>query len=140
MRSERRSPRPQHEARSVVEDAEKWEGNNGAIQRVFEALSSAPRRKILAYLAHSSLTAGEIAARFDMSKPSISQHLSILEAAGLIARERHGQFIHYSLVENNLVNTLNGFVQEVCPVARPIKRESKALAAGRADTPPASDD
>lgn len=124
----------------MVEDAEKSEGNSGAIQRVFEALSSAPRRKILAYLAHSSLTAGEIAARFDMSKPSISQHLNILEAAGLIARERHGQFIHYSLVENNLVNTLNGFVQDVCPVARPIKRESKALAAGRADTPPASDD
>ncbi|MBM2712195.1 winged helix-turn-helix transcriptional regulator [Mesorhizobium caraganae] len=106
------------------------------MQRVFEALSSQPRRKILAYLAHSSLTAGEIAARFDMSKPSISQHLSILETAGLIARERQGQFIRYSLVQNNLVNTLNGFVQDVCPVSRPIKRESKELA-GRIDGSPA---
>lgn len=114
-------------------DAEMAVGANGAIQRVFEALSSAPRRKILAYLAHSSLTAGEIAARFDMSKPSISQHLSILETAGLIANERHGQFIHYSLVENNLVNTLNGFVQDVCPVARPIKKESKSRAGGKVD-------
>lgn len=103
----------------------------GAIQRVFEALASAPRRRILAYLSHSSLTAGEIAARFDMSKPSISQHLNILEVAGLISRRREGQFVHYSLVENNLVNTLNGFVQDVCPVARPIKRESKVLAAGK---------
>ncbi|WJI54810.1 MULTISPECIES: metalloregulator ArsR/SmtB family transcription factor [unclassified Mesorhizobium] len=111
-------------------------GASSAIQRVFEALSSQPRRKILAYLAHSSLTAGEIAARFDMSKPSISQHLSILETAGLIARERQGQFIRYSLVQNNLVNTLNGFVQDVCPVSRPIKRESNNLASGKVDPKP----
>jgi DNA-binding transcriptional ArsR family regulator len=123
-----------------IPDAEASAGASGAIQRVFEALSSAPRRKILAYLAHSSLTAGEIAARFDMSKPSISQHLSILETAGLIARERQGQFIHYSLVENNLVNTLNGFVQDVCPVARPIKKESKELAETRPPKEPTSGD
>ncbi|TPM30652.1 metalloregulator ArsR/SmtB family transcription factor [Mesorhizobium sp. B2-3-3] len=120
-----------------LRDSETAASGSGAIQRVFEALSSQPRRKILAYLAHSSLTAGEIAARFDMSKPSISQHLSILETAGLIAKERQGQFIHYSLVQNNLVNTLNGFVQDVCPVSRPIKRESKDLAGGKADANPA---
>jgi len=108
--------------------AEAEQMSTSVAQRVFEALSSAPRRKILAYLSHTTLTAGEIAGRFDMSKPSISQHLSVLEAAGLIAKEKRGQFIHYSLVENNLVNTLNGFVQDVCPVGRPIKRESKALA------------
>lgn len=101
---------------------------DGAFQRVFEALASAPRRRILAYLAHTSLTAGEIAARFNMSKPSISQHLSVLEVAGLIAKERRGQFIHYSLIPNNLTNTLTGFAQGVCPVGRPLKRESKALA------------
>ena len=101
---------------------------DGAFQRVFEALASAPRRRILAYLSHASLTAGEIAARFEMSKPSISQHLSVLETAGLIAKERRGQFIHYSLIPNNLTNTLTGFAQEVCPVGRPLKRESKALA------------
>lgn len=104
---------------------------DGSFQRIFEALASAPRRRILAYLAHTSLTAGEIAARFDMSKPSISQHLNVLENAGLIAKKRQGQFIHYSIVPNNLANTLNGFVQDVCPVARPIKRESKALADGK---------
>ncbi|KZD23051.1 metalloregulator ArsR/SmtB family transcription factor [Tardiphaga robiniae] len=110
--------------------ADVWLGG-ASIQRVFEALASAPRRKILAYLAHTSLTAGEIAARFDMAKPSISQHLSVLENAGLITKRRQGQFIHYSLVENNLVNTLDGFVQDVCPVRRPIKGESKALASGK---------
>jgi DNA-binding transcriptional ArsR family regulator len=65
-----------------------------------------------------------------MSKPAVSQHLSILEAAGLIRREKQGQFVHYSLIENNLVNTLNGFVQEVCPVGRPIKKESQARTRG----------
>lgn len=107
--------------------------SNGSFQRVFEALASAPRRRILAYLAHTSLTAGEIAARFEMSKPSISQHLGILENAGLIAKERQGQFIHYSIIPNNLANTLNGFVQDVCPVARPIKKESRQIADARID-------
>ena len=104
------------------------DGSVSAAQRVFYALSSAPRRKILAYLSASSLTAGEIADRFSMSKPAVSQHLSVLETAGLIRREKQGQFVHYSLIENNLVNTLNGFVQEVCPVGRPIKKESQARA------------
>ena len=94
---------------------------------VFEAIASAPRRKILAYLAEAELTAGEIASRFDMTKPSISKHLSILENAGLIRGTREGQFIRYALVRENIVNTLNGFVQEVCPVSRPLKRESRVL-------------
>ncbi len=101
-----------------------------SIQRVFNALSSPARRKILAYLSASSLTAGEIADRFDMTKPSVSQHLGVLEGAGLISKEKRGQFVHYALVENNLVNTLNGFVQEVCPVGRPLKRESRNRAKG----------
>ncbi len=94
---------------------------------VFEALASTPRRKILAYLSEAELTAGEIASRFDMTKPSISKHLSILEGAGLITSRREGQFIRYALVRDNLVNTLNGFVQEVCPVSRPLKRESRKI-------------
>jgi ArsR family transcriptional regulator, arsenate/arsenite/antimonite-responsive transcriptional repressor len=94
---------------------------------IFEALASTPRRKILAYLAEAELSAGDIAARFEMSRPAISKHLSILENAGLIRSERRGQFIHYALVRDNLVNTLNGFVQEVCPVSRPLKRESRRM-------------
>ena len=100
----------------------------GSAQRVFNALSSLHRRKILAYLSASSLTAGEIAERFNMSKPSVSQHLTVLENAGLIAKEKRGQFVHYTIVTNNLINTLNGFAQEVCPVSRPLKRESEGKA------------
>ena len=98
---------------------------------VFEALASTVRRKILAYLSATELTAGEIAERFAISKPSISKHLSVLENAGLIASERRGQFIYYRLVRDNLMNTLNGYLLEVCPVSRPLKRESARLAKSR---------
>ena len=101
------------------------------MQRVFEALSSTTRRKILAYLAHAELTAGEIAARFDISKPAVSQHLSVLEAAGLVRSDKRGQFVHYQLVRDSLVNTLNDFVQEVCPVSKPLKTEKRRLAKTR---------
>lgn len=101
------------------------------MNKVFEALASTPRRKILAYLAEVDLTAGEIAARFEMSKPAISKHLQILENAELVTSEKRGQFVHYSLVRENLVNTLNGFVQKVCPVSTPLRRESAELGRNR---------
>lgn len=101
------------------------------MQKVFEALASVPRRKILAYLAHTELNAGDIAARFDMSKPAVSQHLSVLENAGLVKSEKRGQFVYYRLVPDNLANTLNAYVQEVCPVARPLKAESAKIARQR---------
>jgi DNA-binding transcriptional ArsR family regulator len=97
------------------------------MDRIFNALASTARRKILAYLSASDLTAGEIASRFSMSKPAISKHLQILESAGLVKAEKEGQFVRYSLIRDSLVNTLNGYVQEVCPVSRPLKRESARL-------------
>lgn len=101
------------------------------MQKVFEALASIPRRKILAYLAHAELSAGEIASRFNISKPAVSQHLAVLENAGLVASEKRGQYVYYRLVPDNLANTLNGYVQEVCPVSRPLKAESAKIAKER---------
>ncbi len=98
------------------------------MQKIFEALASTPRRKILAYLSHAELSAGEIASRFEMSKPAVSQHLAVLENAGLVASEKRGQFVYYRLMSDNLTNTLNAYVQEVCPVSRPLKAESARLA------------
>ncbi|HAD83416.1 MAG: metalloregulator ArsR/SmtB family transcription factor [Brevundimonas sp.] len=103
------------------------------MQRVFEALSSPVRRKILAYLTHAEMTAGEIAAKFEISKPAVSQHLSVLETAGLVQSEKRGQFVHYSLVRDHLANTLNSYVQEVCPVSRPLKQDSAEVARARRD-------
>lgn len=102
------------------------------MEKVFEALASTPRRKILAYLSEIDLTAGEIAARFDMSKPAISKHLQILENAGLIRGEKRGQYVHYSLAREHLANALNGFVQKVCPVSVPLKKESARIKRARA--------
>ncbi len=104
------------------------------MDKIFEALASTPRRKILAYLSEADLTAGQIADRFKMSKPAISKHLSILENAGLVRRERRGQFIHYGLAPENLTNTLNSFVQQVCPVSRPLRRESHVLKEAQSNT------
>lgn len=98
------------------------------MQLIFEALASPVRRKILAYVAHHELNAGEIASRFEMSKPSISQHLQLLEHAGLVRSEKRGKYIYYRQVPDTLASTLTGFVQEVCPIGGSIRRESVALA------------
>jgi len=99
---------------------------------VFDALASRPRRRILAYLSEVALSTTDLAERFTMSAPAISRHLSILENAGLVTSERRGQFVYYKLNGANLVNTLTGYAFEVCPVGRPLKRESRALKAKRA--------
>ncbi len=77
------------------------------------------------------MNAGDIAARFEMSKPAVSQHLAVLENAGLIESEKRGQFVYYRLVPASLANTLNSYVQEVCPVSRPLKAESAKAAKER---------
>lgn len=99
-----------------------------SIQIIFEALASPVRRKILAYVAHHEMNAGDIASRFEMSKPSISQHLQLLEHAGLVRSEKRGKYVYYRQVPDTLASTLTGFVQEICPVGGPIRRESAALA------------
>jgi DNA-binding transcriptional ArsR family regulator len=94
--------------------------------RIFDALGSTPRRQILAFLSKGELTTAELAERFEMTAPSISRHLSVLENAGLVRSERQGQRVLYSLVADNLVNTLTGFALEICPVGGPLKREARA--------------
>jgi DNA-binding transcriptional ArsR family regulator len=102
-----------------------------SLDKIFEALASAPRRQILAYLSEAELSTSELAERFSMSAPAISRHLSVLENAGLVSSERRGQFVLYKLVRDNLVNSLTGYALELCPVGRPLKRESRALARKR---------
>lgn len=98
-----------------------------ALDLVFEALASGPRRQILAYLSETRLSTSDLTERFAMSAPAISRHLSVLENAGLVTRVREGQFVYYQLNRDHLVNTLTGYAFEVCPVAGPLKRESRAL-------------
>lgn len=64
---------------------------------VFKALADPTRRKILDLLRDKDLTAGEIAEQFALTKPSISNHLSILKAAELVMSEKQRQYMIYSL-------------------------------------------
>ena len=64
---------------------------------VWSALADPTRRKILTLLKAQDLNAGEIAEQFNMTKPSISHHLSILKQAELVSAQKQGQNIVYSL-------------------------------------------
>jgi ArsR family transcriptional regulator, repressor of sdpIR and other operons len=64
---------------------------------VFKALSDPTRREILRLLAGGEKSAGELAEKFDMTKPSMSHHFSVLKEADLIISRREGQQIFYSV-------------------------------------------
>lgn len=64
---------------------------------VWKALADPSRRKILELLKQRDMNAGEIAAEFNMTKPSISNHLNILKQADLVDSEKQGQNVMYSI-------------------------------------------
>ena len=66
-------------------------------QEIFRALSDPNRRRILEILKKGSLTAGEIAERFDISMASLSHHYAVLRSAELVRSEKRGQQVVYSL-------------------------------------------
>lgn len=63
----------------------------------FKALADPTRREILALLRRGELTAGTLAEKFDMTKPSMSHHFAVLKEADLITSRREGQQIWYAL-------------------------------------------
>ena len=68
-----------------------------SLTRAIQALADPTRRAILQMLQQRDMTAGEISARFAISAPSVSHHLSVLKNADLVLAERNGQTIVYSL-------------------------------------------
>ncbi len=64
---------------------------------VFKALADDSRRQMLSLLAMRPQTASELAAPFEMSAPAVSQHLSVLKAAGLVSVEKVGTYRVYQL-------------------------------------------
>jgi DNA-binding transcriptional ArsR family regulator len=94
-------------------------------QRVFYALASLPRRRILAFLSQTALSTAELAERFGMSRPAVSRHLSVLERAGLIGGERQGQRVLYRLQRDALLGALGRFASEVDgPLKYPSPRDA----------------
>ena len=86
----------------------------------FTALASRPRRQMLALLAQTALSTTELAARFPMSAPAISRHLSVLLEAGLVESERLGQRVLYRLRRDVLLDALARLASEV---DGPLRRE-----------------
>jgi ArsR family transcriptional regulator, arsenate/arsenite/antimonite-responsive transcriptional repressor len=80
---------------------------------IYRALADPTRRKILELLRDRDLSAGEIAAHFDLAKPTLSGHFAILKAADLIQADKVGTTIMYhlnvSVLEEALLSLMNTF-------------------------------
>lgn len=97
---------------------------------VFRALADPTRRQILTDLRSGELAAGEIAARFPISGPSISRHLTVLKGAGLVSERREANRIYYSLVEERLAVSVGTFLSTVCPGQIVMRRKRQAAQGG----------
>ena len=69
----------------------------GTLTAAFKAIADPTRREILHLLRKEEMTAGDVAARFDMTRPTMSHHFSVLKEAGLVTSRRDGQTIWYAL-------------------------------------------
>jgi DNA-binding transcriptional ArsR family regulator len=76
------------------------------------ALAEPKRRAILELIANDELSAGEIAEHFDVTRPAVSQHLTVLKSAGLIAERRDGTKRLYR-VEPDGISELRRFVEHL---------------------------
>jgi DNA-binding transcriptional ArsR family regulator len=90
---------------------------------VFEAIAQPKRREILRLLAADELSAGEVAARFAVTQPAISQHLKVLKETGLISERREGTRRLFRVRPEGLAD-LNSFLADVLPAG--LQRLKKA--------------
>jgi DNA-binding transcriptional ArsR family regulator len=81
------------------------------MQAVIQAISDSRRREILELVRDRELAAGEIAARFDVTRPAISQHLTVLKNAGLLDERRDGTRRLYRARPEGLAE-LRSFLEE----------------------------
>ena len=76
---------------------------------VFKALSDPTRREVLTLLRDGPKSAGEISAKFAVSKPTMSAHFAVLREAGLVRSEKQGKAVIYQLQMSVLEDALFGF-------------------------------
>jgi DNA-binding transcriptional ArsR family regulator len=67
------------------------------METALKALAEPNRRRILTLVRDEELTAGEIASHFEVSRPAVSQHLTVLKEAGLVHERRNGTRRLYSV-------------------------------------------
>src|SRR5688572_32709218 len=93
---------------------------------VFEAIAQPKRREILRLLAQGEMSAGDVAARFSVTQPAISQHLRVLREAGLIEARAEGPRRLYRVRPEGLAD-LHGFLADVMPAGlQRLKRAAEA--------------
>lgn len=101
------------------------------MSEIYKALSDPTRRRILEMLRDHERTAGDIAAGVAVSKPTLSGHLAVLKAAGLIDVTRHGTSLIYrlnaSVLEEAILDLMTMFrvgqPQQVTPSTREADHE-----------------
>lgn len=81
------------------------------MSKIFKALSDPTRRAVLQHLQRGPMGAGELAALFDVSKPTMSAHFAVLVEADLIEADKHGRTITYHLRMSVLEDALLAFAQ-----------------------------
>jgi ArsR family transcriptional regulator, arsenate/arsenite/antimonite-responsive transcriptional repressor len=87
----------------------------------YRALGDPTRREILRLLREGDLRAGDLAAHFQISWPSVSRHLKVLEAADLVSSRRSGGNIIYSL-QSSVLEDIVAELAEMAGVGRPEPR------------------
>lgn len=95
------------------------------MNEAFKALADPTRREILRLLRGGEMTAGALAERFDMTKPSMSHHFSVLKQADLIGSRRDGQQIYYYL-NTTVVQDLLAIVWDLFPATEDASDEGGA--------------
>ena len=82
------------------------------LDQAFSALSDPTRRKILVHLARGEANVSDIVRRFDLTQPTISSHLKVLESAGLISRRRVAQ-LRPCRLEPERLKAVTGWLEQV---------------------------
>ena len=85
------------------------------MSQVFKALSDPTRRRVLQLLQNGPMSAGELSDQFDVSKPTMSAHLTVLKEADLVHAEKAGKSVIYHLKLSVLEEALLGFVDSFSP-------------------------
>ena len=85
------------------------------MSQVFRALSDPTRRRVLQLLRKGPMSAGELSAKFNVSKPTMSAHFAVLKEAELVHAEKVGKSVIYHLKLSVLEDALVGFVNSFDP-------------------------
>ncbi|MEO0794485.1 MAG: metalloregulator ArsR/SmtB family transcription factor [Verrucomicrobiota bacterium] len=80
-----------------------------------KALGDVTRQRILRFCCCQSKSVGEIAEQAQVTQPTASHHLAILEEAGLVNREQHGKMVYYQVNQSAVVNCCGELLVKIAP-------------------------